>query len=44
MLLYCPRMFFRGQIIGKYKIVRTIGSGGFGTVYLADDTDRKSVV
>jgi hypothetical protein len=25
-------MFFRGQIIGKYKILSTIGSGGFGTV------------
>jgi serine/threonine protein kinase len=36
-------MFFRGQIIGKYQIVSTIGSGGFGTVYLADDTwmDKK---
>jgi eukaryotic-like serine/threonine-protein kinase len=36
-------MFFRGQIVGKYKIRSTIGSGGFGTVYLADDTwiDKK---
>src|SRR5499425_2797383 len=31
-------MFFRGQLVGKYKIFQPIGSGGFGTVYLAEDT------
>ena len=36
-------MIFRGQIIGKYKVLSTIGSGGFATVYLAEDTwiDKK---
>lgn len=36
-------MFFRGQIVGKYKILSPIGSGGFGTVFLAEDTwiDKK---
>lgn len=31
-------MFFRDQLVGKYKVLATVGSGGFGTVYLAEDT------
>jgi serine/threonine-protein kinase len=39
-------VLFRGQVLGKYKILSPLGSGGFGSVYLAQDTwiDKKVAI
>jgi serine/threonine protein kinase len=39
-------LLFKGQTLGKYKIAAPLGSGGFGTVYLAHDTwiDKKVAI
>src|SRR6185503_14731929 len=47
-LAYTPQhlLLFKGQQLGKYKIIAPLGSGGFGTVYLAHDTwiDKKVAI
>ncbi|HEY7409395.1 MAG TPA: serine/threonine-protein kinase [Vicinamibacteria bacterium] len=39
-------MFLLGQVVGKYQILSNLGSGGFGTVFLAKDLwiDKKVAI
>src|SRR5512147_1794531 len=46
-VLYSARpMFLLGQTVGKYQILANLGSGGFGTVFLARDSwiDKKVAI
>ena len=45
-ILHSNPLLFKGQQLGKYKIIAPLGSGGFGTVYLASDTwiDKKVAI
>ena len=37
-------MFHQNQLVGRYRVKKSVGSGGFGTVFLADDTWLKTQV
>ena len=46
MVYFALFMFLLGQTVGKYQILSNLGSGGFGTVFLAKDAwiDKKVAI